>query len=151
MTEFVALARRYPDAKLVFSAGSASVFPDQPPETDGAKLLFGELGIDPSRVIFEDRSRNTYENAVFSKALATPKPGEIWLLVTSASHMPRSVGVFRAAGWTVVPWPVAYKTGGPYTVRFGGHFLHLDLALHEWIGLAAYRVLGRTNALFPAP
>ncbi len=151
MTEFVALARLYPTAKLVFSAGSASVFADHPPETDGARLLFSELGLDPSRVIFEDRSRNTYENAILSKALAAPKPGEVWLLVTSAAHMPRSVGIFRRAGWPVIPWPVAYKTGGPYDVQLGAHFLHLDLALHEWAGLIAYRLLGRTDALFPAP
>jgi uncharacterized SAM-binding protein YcdF (DUF218 family) len=151
MTSFVALARRYPSAKLVFSAGSASIFPDHPAETDGARLLFAELGLDTSRVIFEDRSRNTYENAVFSKALAAPAPGETWLLVTSASHMPRSVGIFRAVNWPVVAFPVAYKTGGPYEIKLAGHLLRLDLALHEWIGLVAYRLLERTDALFPAP
>ncbi len=151
MTRFVALARRYPAAKLVFSAGSASIFPHHPTEADGARLLFSELGLDPSRVIFENRSRNTYENAIFSKALAEPKPGEVWILVTSASHMPRSVGIFREVGWPVIPSPVAYKTGGPYEVKLAAHFLRLDLAMHEWVGLVAYRLLGRTDALFPAP
>jgi len=151
MTSFVALARRFPSAKLVFSAGSASIFPDHPAEADGARQLFAELGLDPARVIFESESRNTYENAVFSKRLADPKPGEIWILVTSAMHMPRSVGIFREVGWPVIPWPVAYKTGEPYELRLAGHLAHLDVAAHEWIGLVAYRLLGRTNALFPAP
>jgi uncharacterized SAM-binding protein YcdF (DUF218 family) len=151
MTSFVALARRYPEAKLVFSAGSASVFPGHPAEAEGARLLFEELGLDPARVIFESKSRNTYENVIFSKALAQPHPSETWILVTSASHMPRSVGIFRAAGWPVIPWPVAYKTGEPFEVSLAGHFVHLDLAFHEWVGLLAYWLLGRTNALFPAP
>lgn len=151
MTSFVALARRYPDAKLVFSAGSASIFPGHPTEAEGARMLFQELGLDPARVIFENESRNTYENAIFSKALAKPQPGENWILVTSAGHMPRAVGIFRQAGWPVIPWPVAYKTGEPFNISLAGHFDHLDFAVHEWIGLVAYRLLGRTDALFPAP
>jgi uncharacterized SAM-binding protein YcdF (DUF218 family) len=134
----------------IIALGGA-IDPELTAETDGARLLFAELGLDTSHVIFEDRSRNTYENAVFSKALAAPAPGETWLLVTSASHMPRSVGIFRAVNWPVVAFPVAYKTGGPYEIKLAGHLLRLDLALHEWIGLVAYRLLGRTDTLFPAP
>ena len=57
----------------------------------------------------ERRSRNTQENAEFSKALVAPKEGERWLLVTSAFHMPRSVGLFRKAGFAVEPYPVDWR------------------------------------------
>jgi len=151
MTTFVWLARRYPSAKLVFSSGSGSLFDTQYKEADAAKQLFAELGLDTSRIIFERRSRNTYENAVFSKALAKPKPGEIWILITSAWHMPRAVGIFREVGWPVLPWPVAYKTAGSVDFQPVDHIQRVDLAIHEWVGLLAYRLLGRTDALFPGP
>lgn len=151
ITTFVTLARRYPAAKLVFTSGSASVFADRPKEADAAKPLFADLGIDTTTIMFERESRNTYENAIFSKRLADPKPGETWILITSASHMPRAVGVFRGAGWPVLPWPVAYETGGVYDPGLARHLLEVERVMHEWLGLVAYRLLGRTDALFPAP
>jgi len=151
MTSFVKLAGAYPTAKLVFTGGSASIFGDHLPEAEAAKTLFSDLGLDPSHIIFERDSRNTYENAILSKPLAAPKPGETWILVTSAFHMPRAVGIFRQAGWPVVAWPVAYKTGHGYDPSLAGHLKNVDLALHEWSGLIAYRLLGRTDALFPGP
>jgi uncharacterized SAM-binding protein YcdF (DUF218 family) len=105
-------------------------------------------------VIFEDQSRNTQENVAFSRALAQPQSGESWLLITSARSMPRAVGVFRRAGWPVIGYPVDYGTSGKT-----GFVLDFDMtpgvnrvegALHEWIGLFAYRILGRTDALFPS-
>jgi uncharacterized SAM-binding protein YcdF (DUF218 family) len=151
VTTFVTLARLYPAAKLVFTSGSASVFADHPKEADAAKQLLADLGMDATKIIFERESRNTYENAIFSKRLADPKPGETWLLVTSAWHMPRAVGVFRGADWPVVPWPVAYKAGGVYDPDLARHLSELERVMHEWLGLVAYRLLGRTDALFPAP
>lgn len=148
---FVGLARRYPDAKLVFTGGSASVLPGETPEADIAKPLFADLGLDPARIIFERESRNTYENAIDSERLADPKPGQVWVLITSAAHMPRAVGCFRRAGWAVLPWPVAFKTGLPDYGNPAHELLVLDNVFHEWLGLAVYRLLGRTDALFPAP
>jgi uncharacterized SAM-binding protein YcdF (DUF218 family) len=155
MTEFVALARRYPHARLAFTGGSGSVAPDGSNEADMARRLFDALGLADRGVVYEDRSRNTVENAQFLYRLMQPKPGEIWILVTSASHMPRSVGVFRKAGWTVLPWPVGFKGGTGLRVIYGsalGEKLdQFDWATHEWFGLLAYWLLGRTDALFPAP
>ncbi len=121
MTTFVKLARLYPAAKLVFTSGSAAVFGEKQREADAAKQLFADLGLDTSKIIFERDSRNTYENAIFSEKLAKPKPGEVWILVTSAWHMPRAVGIFRQAGWPVLAWPVAYKTGGSYDAELVDH------------------------------
>lgn len=155
---FADLARRHPEAKLVFAGGSGSLLDQETKETVGASDLLAMLGIDPARVRFEGRSRNTYENALFSLALAAPQPGETWVLVTAASHMPRAMGSFRAAGWTragarLVAYPVDYWTapGRPVAFRFEGGFAELTRALHEWMGLTVYRLLGWTDALFPAP
>lgn len=154
MTRAVELARRFPDMRLVFTGFSASLAPDGPSEADVARRFFEEQGVDPARIVYEDRARNTFENAVFSKPLVSPQPGETWLLVTSAFHMPRSVGIFRKVGWDVVPYPVDFRTPvGPagYAFDIASGSRDLDLALHEWIGLLAYRLTGKTSSLFPGP
>jgi uncharacterized SAM-binding protein YcdF (DUF218 family) len=155
MTEAVALALRHPEARLIFTGGSAAVVPGGPTEADTARRLFAGLGLPATRLTFEDESRNTWENAVLTHRLVQPKPGETWLLVTSASHMPRAVGCFRAAGWQPVAWPVNYTTGTTprlwYNWPFPTRLNHAEGALREWIGLLAYRLMGRTDALFPAP
>jgi uncharacterized SAM-binding protein YcdF (DUF218 family) len=155
MTEPVALMRRYPDARLVFTGGQGALLHGGVTEADVARRLWTDLGVPPERMIFESASRNTHENAVMSRALAAPRPGETWLLVTSASHMPRSVGVFRRAGWQVVPWPVNYRTGSGFHAWFNAPFParlgEFESSVREWIGLFAYRLLGRTDAVFPAP
>jgi uncharacterized SAM-binding protein YcdF (DUF218 family) len=154
ITAFVALARRYPDAKLVYSGGSGSVLDQEHREADIARPLLESLGVDTGRVIFERDSRNTWENAVDSRRLAQPRPGETWLLVTSAWHMPRAVGCFRTAGWKVLPYPVDHAS---VEARGWGRFnteQQLSIAtlgIKEWVGLASYRLLGRTDAWFPAP
>jgi len=154
LTEFVALARRFPRARLVYSGGSAAGFGGAK-ESEVARLLFAELGLDPARVAYEDESRNTYENAVFSYRLLHPRPGERWVLVTSAFHMPRAMGAFRKAGWHPLPYPVDYRTFGTAGLnpRFDLRVALNDLetALHEWVGLLAYRLLGRSDDVFPGP
>ena len=155
MIEFVHLARLYPEARLVFSGGSGLVQEQDLKEAEVARLLFERLGIDGARVVYEDRSRNTWENAVFSKQLVSPDPDERWLLVTSAIHMPRAVGIFRRIGWPVIPYPVdfALVSEAPPVVSLDllDGLLLLNAATCEYLGLLAYRLLDRTSALFPAP
>ncbi|HEU0082857.1 MAG TPA: YdcF family protein [Bradyrhizobium sp.] len=151
-----ALAHRYPQARIIYSGGSANLFADDAAkEADVAVTVFESLGIAKQRLTMERRSRNTEENAAFSKALASPKPGERWLLVTSAWHMPRSVGAFRRAGFAVEPYPVDWRTGNgdlpaPSMLASDG-LQHIDIAIREWIGLAAYRISGKTSELVPGP
>jgi len=155
LTTGVALALRYPHARLVFTGGSAEVF-GGPDEATPAKRFFEALGIPPDRIVIESRSRNTAENALFTRDLVQPKPGQVWLLVTSAAHMPRAVGSFRRAGFEVVPYPASYRTAGtssdfwPAGDASAGLSL-TDAAMHEWVGLIAYRIAGKTNALLPGP
>ena len=108
MTEAVVLARLYPDARLVFTGGSNAFFHRGVTEATEALHIWTDLGIPAARILLEDKSRNTYENAVFTRDLVKPQPGERWLLVTSAYHMPRSVSLFRKAGFPVTAFPVDF-------------------------------------------
>jgi uncharacterized SAM-binding protein YcdF (DUF218 family) len=151
-----ALARRYPNARIVFSGGNANLISNDAKEGDFAGEVLESLGIAKSRLTIERLSRNTLENAQFSKALVAPKPGERWLLVTSAYHMPRSVGLFRKSGFPVEPYPVDWRVGGRsdlfsfMEIAVDG-LSRTDLATREWIGLLAYRITGKTDELFPGP
>jgi uncharacterized SAM-binding protein YcdF (DUF218 family) len=118
--------------------------------------ILESFGIPASRIELEGASRNTHENAVFTRELVRPKPGERWLLVTSAHHMPRSVGSFRRAGFAVEPYPVDWRTRGapdlarPFGIAAGG-LARTDVAVREWVGLLVYWLTGRSSALFPGP
>lgn len=152
MTEFVRLAKRYPRARLVFSGGVAGFKVDPASnESTVARLFFHQQGLDVGRIVFEPLSRNTYENVVNSKALVQPRKGQTWLLVASAQDVPRIMGVFRREDWAVIPVPVAYKSDFRGTRNFAANLNLLDGAMHEWLGLVAYRLTGKTSALFPAP
>ncbi len=152
ITSFVALARRYPQARLIYSGGSGLLRNQQAREADLAHPMLQALGIDDARILYERESRNTWENAVYSQRLAQPKAGETWVLVTSAWHMPRAVGCFGKLGWTVLPYPVDYLGNGPWAdLDAIKQFHFIGLAEKEWIGLLTYWLMGRSDALFPAP
>jgi uncharacterized SAM-binding protein YcdF (DUF218 family) len=156
LTALVDLARRYPDARIIFSGGSGALIHREGTEAEFAVRLLESLGVSRSRIVAEGRSRNTFENALFSKALAAPKEGERWLLVTSAYHMPRAIGVFRRVGFAVEPFPVDWRTRGPQDAMrpfetVGDGLRRTDTAMREWVGLLIYRLAGRSSALFPGP
>ena len=151
-----ALARRYPNARVVFTGGSANLISNDAREADFAGAIFESLGVDKSRLIMERQSRNTKENADFSKALVAPRDGERWLLVTSAFHMPRSVGLFRKAGFAVEPYPVDWRVGGRDDLMTLSNVMveglvRTDLAVREWMGLIAYRLTGKIDEFLPGP
>ena len=155
VTDAVGLALRYPNARIVFSGGNANLF-SGPSEADFAVSFFESLGVPRDRITLETQSRNTAENAVFTKRLIAPKPGERWLLVTSAYHMPRAIGAFRQAGFPVEAYPVNYQTAGwedlwVFSGSLMGGIGGTDQAVHEWLGLFAYWVTGRIPVLFPGP
>lgn len=155
MTEFIVLAKKHPQARLAFSGGSGLLFSQDVKETDTARLFMAQFGLDLSRVTFEADSRNTFENAVFTHRQMNPKPGERWVLITSASHMPRSMGAFRKAGWDPIAYPVDFLTYGPQQFSLGFNLQSglsgLSTGLREWMALLVYRVLGRTDTFLPRP
>jgi uncharacterized SAM-binding protein YcdF (DUF218 family) len=152
-----AMARRHPTARIIFTGGSSNLLSNDAREADYAAAIFESLGVDKARLVMERTSRNTYENAVFTKALAQPKQGEHWLLVTSAYHMPRSIGLFRKAGFAVEACPVDWRVGTSwrdllsFTPIANDGLARSDLAMREWIGLLAYWLTGRIDSLFPGP
>ena len=150
------LARRYPNARIIFSGGNNFLLASEAVEAAIAVKEFEALGIAHERITAEEQSRNTIENAVFSHLLANPQPGERWILVTSAYHMPRAMAAFRAAGFAVEAYPVDWRTRGPIDalqpfISVGDGLRRTDTAVREWVGLLAYRITGRTAELFPAP
>jgi uncharacterized SAM-binding protein YcdF (DUF218 family) len=150
------LARRFPEAKIVFSGGSGSLMRGDEPEAPIAGALLESFGTGRERIVLEGDSRSTAENAAFARKLVAPKPGERWLLVTSSFHMPRSVGVFRAVGFEVEAYPVDWRTRGwidaaTWTGKLSAGLARTDVAVHEWIGLVGYWLSGKSSALLPKP
>jgi uncharacterized SAM-binding protein YcdF (DUF218 family) len=154
--EAAILARRYPAAKIVVTGGTGALILKGEGDAVTAPRLLTALGVESARLILEKKSRNTHENAVFTKELVTPQPGETWLLVTSAFHMPRSMGLFRKAAFDVLPWPVDYRTSGKegfglFRDNAADAVQNTTVAIREWIGLFAYWLSGRIDEPFPGP
>lgn len=150
------LAKRYPDAVLIFSGGSGDPWNPADREAPVVHALLEDLGVETGRILWDAEARNTRENAERARELAEPGEVGTWLLVTSASHMPRAMGVFRAMGWSPQAYPVDYLTEpGPPETLIGfnllGNLAAVRLGLKEWVGLVAYHWLGRTETLFPGP
>jgi uncharacterized SAM-binding protein YcdF (DUF218 family) len=135
----VRLSKLYPEAKILYSGGGA--------EAQLGKKVLMRLGIEGKRIIIEDRSRNTAENARLSMIVVAPKQSEKWLLVTSAFHMARAMGAFRAFGFQVEADPVDFLSS---KADIAGQE-QARLALREYIALFAYWLSGRSNELFPSP
>ena len=144
---FIQLAKKYPNAKKIFTGGSSSMAAQTYKGADTAKQLFTQQGLDVSSIIFERNSRNTWENAIFSKKLADIKKGENWVLITTGWHMPRSAGIFCKAEWDIIPYPVDFWTQKGNLLRvdwnFSGHLKNLVVAVREWVGITAYQLTGK--------
>ena len=156
ITAAAELARRYPNARIIYSGGSNTLIFSEGIEAEYAVRELQALGVDRDRITAEEQSRNTIENAAYSRLIANPKPGEHWLLVTSAAHMPRAIAAFRAAHFPVEAYPVDWRTSGPIDSMRPFSLLsaglgQTDVAAHEWIGLLAYWIAGKTTTLFPSP
>lgn len=157
LTEIPRLARLYPNARIIYSGGPDRQPNGIEPEARAARELLIGFGVAADRITIEERSLTTWENATMTKALINPAPGTHWLLVTSAWHMPRSVGAFRKAGWPgIIAFPTDYRLPDPaYGIDYGqtaiDNFVVLEIAAKEWFGLLGYWLGGRSSALFPAP
>ncbi len=160
LLEGAILALRFPNAKVAFSGGDAGILYKSDSEAQGAADILTDLGVERGRLVLESNARDTYENAVFLRKELDRggafSEGTRWLLITSAYHMPRSIGAFRQAGFDVEPWPVDYRTRGPEDFskpfdKVSEGLRRVDTATREWVGLLAYWATGRTNALFPSP
>ena len=154
LTETVRLARRLPASKVIFTGGAGSIFLNVNDAGGAVGKYLRDVGIRSDRIVVESASRNTWENATFTSDLIKPSKGARFLLVTSAWHMPRAIGIFRKVGFNVDAYPVDYRIAGardlqlPFTMMPTG-LKRTDRAMKEWIGLLVYWMSGRSTALFP--
>lgn len=161
MTQALPILQKYPLVPLIYTGGSGKIIQEQITEAAVAQRFYREIGWDSFRFHFEDKSRNTYQNAVFSRELINqkfgadthhPKDGQKWILITSAVHMPRAVHVFESDGWAVIPYPVDFQRAGKIEwvphYNFISHATHLGSVLHEYIGILAYWATGRITNSF---
>tara|TARA_B100000965_G_scaffold228478_1_gene191239 strand:- start:2405 stop:3187 length:783 start_codon:yes stop_codon:yes gene_type:complete len=152
LTESIFLINKYKKAKIVFSGGSGYL---RYPNLDHAKVarkFFNKMNVNNKKIIYENKSRNTYENIVFSKKIAEPKKDEVWLLVTSASHMKRAILISQKQQWVFIPYPVDFNQPQNVSLRPSMNFLSnlvsFQKAFHEWLGLYSYYLLGRIDKFF---
>lgn len=150
---FLNLARQHPKAKLIFTGGTGSLTKQDYKAADVAKILFKQQRFDIKRIMFERESRNTYENAIYSKDIAKPLKNENWILITTGWHMPRSIGIFCKAEWTVIPYPVDHQSNKENLFRIdfdlATNLDTLKTGIKEWLGLFAYYLSGKTTSLLP--
>lgn len=144
---FARLAHRYPQARLVISGNTQSVNPAEKVTTKMiASAVLRSVAIDPNRVLFEEESRNTRENALMTLKAVAPKAGENWVVVTSGYHMPRAVMTFAKLGWIVTPSVADYYSEAKFRLALRPHLAHnidlVTLAAHEYIGLVSYWLFG---------
>jgi uncharacterized SAM-binding protein YcdF (DUF218 family) len=147
------LARRYPDAKIIVVGDTRPSYPSGTVTTKMiAQSAMKAMGIPESQVLYEEESRNTYENAMLASQILKPKTGEKWALVTSGFHMPRAVLCFMKTGMDVIPSISDYYTDGKIEFALYTHLsqnLHyLTVAAHEYYGLLAYRLMKRIDRLW---
>lgn len=155
------LAIRFPNLPIIVSGGSGDPVNQQDREADYIASILRQWGVKPGRIIVDNQSRRTAEHpGMIARALSVrigkpiAKPGKTWAIITSAAHMPRAIGVFRKAGWSVIAVPTDYRTGTHWHPVLGEGLarglLRTDMAAREWAGLVAYYLQGKTSALFPS-
>ncbi|OIN86971.1 MAG: hypothetical protein AUJ12_03520 [Alphaproteobacteria bacterium CG1_02_46_17] len=147
ITEMVRLSRFYPKAKIVFAGGDGSLSRSLSTESTIMNTLLKNIGFNTGRIIYEDQSRNTYENYLYSVRLVHPQAGEKWVLVTSAFHLPRASAIFMSNGWSVIPYPAGFITDGKYRIMPNldvlGNYYKLQVAAKEIVGIIAYTLTER--------
>ena len=151
---FIKLLNKYNNTINIFTGGSGLLLDQKKSQADVAKQLYIDQGVDTKKIIFEKKSRNTYENAIFTKKIINPKKDSKWILITSAWHMPRAVGVFCKAGWNIIPVAVDHITLPNYeyhiNIDFATHIKELNIAIKEWIGIVAYTLTNKINNATPS-
>ena len=149
LVESVMIIRKFEKAKVIFSGGSGIVNRSDLGHSQVAKLFYKKMGVDINKIFFEDKSRNTHENIIYSKKIAKPKKNENWLLITSAFHMKRALLIAEKNNWKFIPYAVDFKNIKEFKLTPNLNLLSnlnsFQSGLHEWLGLVSYYIMGRTE------
>ena len=149
LVESVMIIRKFEKAKVIFSGGSGFVNRSDLGHSQVAKLFYKKIGVDINKIYFEDKSRNTYENIIYSKSIAKPKKNENWLLITSAFHMKRALLIAEKNKWKLIPFAVDFKNIKEFKLTPNLNLLSnlnsFQNGLHEWLGLVSHYLMGRTD------
>ena len=156
VTKAFQLLRQYPELPFIFSGYSGRLVPQGLSEADAFKQLLQEQGLGNHPGYYENQSRNTYENIVYSKKIIAKiaenenAPVKPWLLITSASHMLRSMQVAHKQGVDLLPILVDYRTSNTiawhrFDLVEGGE--RWNALIHELVGMAAYWLSGKASLL----
>lgn len=151
---FVDLGKKNPSAMMISSGGNGDILNPDVLESDDAKAFFALTTLNNRDIVYEDKSKNTYENALYSKEIAKPNKGENWVVITSAYHMPRAVGIFQKLDWDIIPYPCDFKTSGDYKIfnnlpNIAMNFSYLNIAIKEIFGMIVYYLTGKSAFIFP--
>ena len=156
ITESIKLMKQFPDAKGVYSEGAPITAKTKLTNIDVVKMFYKEMGADNKKIIFENKSRNTYENFIFSRKFINNNNSDKWILLTSAYHMKRAMSVAEKLELNFIPYPVDYRLQTAYNWKLvyivkGRNFLtnlnHFQLAVHEYIGLIVYYLTKKSNKI----
>ena len=143
----IRLARANPGATIIFAGGTGFLRDNARTEDMDARDFLTSINFPTAHVMFENKSRNTWENIIHVQAMVSPTAGQKWALVTSAYHMPRAMALARAAGWGgIMPVPTDIRTSGTYKLlptRFDvvGGLHDSTIATKELLGMAVYRAM----------
>ena len=154
LTESILLIKKFPDAKVVFSGGIATFKKPKLTGAEVAKMFYERMGVDVDKIIFEDKSRNTYENFIFSKKYIVNNSNEKWLLITSASHMKRAMSIAKKLKLDFLPYPVDFYLEKDflldewYRANYSENIEYFKLASYEYLGLIVYFLSGRSSKIY---
>lgn len=150
IAEMLALMAEYRDVPVIYTGGSGEITIPEKHSIGYLKRYLSRLNMPLNRITFETKARNTYQNAKYTRRLVgSVGADERWALVTSAYHMPRAKAVFDQAGWNTTPVPVDFKASfrPHFAIAFdlSENLALLDVALHEYLGILAYKITGRID------
>ena len=147
LTETFILYRKKKIKKILFTGGSGVLFATDTSEASFAKKYFLDLGVKEEDIIIEDKSRNTIENARFTKQILDEKKFKKILLITSAFHMPRSSQIFKKQEIEFTAFPVDYRAIGQglnweVFIPSVGALETVTISIKEWVGILVYEYAG---------
>jgi uncharacterized SAM-binding protein YcdF (DUF218 family) len=150
LTDAVVLYKKGIVRKLLISGGDGNLLGQKTPEAEKTEPYLLLMGVRQEDILLENRSRNTYENALFSKELIDSQhvKSDKILMITSAYHTPRALGCFKKVGLKVDPFPANFIGKKPswktnYWLKPDAQaFFNWEAIFKEWIGYVVYVLKG---------